>query len=175
MGKIILFSGTHGVGKGCFLKENSFEGIRVFTASELIKEFKQTEEDGYKQVENVEDNQNILLKALQIKYDRENMTIILDGHLCLINKFNKIERIPEGFFLNAKIKGIIILQGNVPEIKNNLMKRDGQEWDAAFINMIQDEEKKYAEFLYDKYRIPFIVINNKCNNFKKVIADILEM
>ena len=74
------------------------------------------------------------------------MTIILDGHLCLINKFNKIERIPEGFLLNAKIKGIIILQGNVSEIKNNLMKRDGQEWDTAFINTIQDEEKNMQNF-----------------------------
>ena len=45
---------------------------------------------------------------------------------------------------------LLYTSGNVSEIKNNLMKRDGQEWDTAFINTIQDEEKKYAEFLYAK-------------------------
>ena len=102
--KIILLSGVHGVGKGYFLKEkfendNRFE---ILGASSLISKYKKADDAGYKKVQNVSNNQQILLTALSIEKNKINKDIILDGHICMINAEGKVESIPEKFFLDAE-------------------------------------------------------------------------
>lgn len=169
--KIFLLSGVHGVGKGYFLK-NTLEGDSNYTileASNLIRQYKDAEDAGYKMVKDVTDNQNILLKAL-IKEKRKIKTdIILDGHLCIINKNGDIERIPEEFLHKASVQGIILLQDDVESIVKRQKLRDGIGLGKQIISKIQEDEVKYCEFLKNELNIPYIVIDGECayNQFIK--------
>lgn len=160
---IILFSGTHGIGKGHFIKENLKDGeddILCVSASELIGQYRNSEDAGYKKVKDVDGNQEILLLALKhISIDR---TILLDGHLCIINSNNEIERISESFISKAKIKGVILLQEETSLIEHGQNLRDGISLTTEMIKAIQHEEKLYAERLLKRYEIPFAIISSEC-------------
>ena len=67
-------------------------------------------------VKDVSDNQKVLLKALIAEKRQIETDIILDGHLCIINKNGDIERIPKEFLIKASVHGIILLQDDVENI-----------------------------------------------------------
>lgn len=171
---IILFSGAHGVGKGHFIKENLKDGeehILCVSASGLIRQYRNSEDAGYKKVKDVNENQEILLFALKHMEIPKDKIILLDGHLCIINSNSNIERISETFILKAQIKGVILLQEAVPVIAQRQNLRDGISLSAGMIREIQYEEKLYAELLLKKYQIPFEVISGGCsrNKFLEII------
>ena len=110
--EIILFSGAHGVGKGYFLDKikKDIQGFNIYSASDLIKRYKNATDAGYKKVSDIDDNQNVLIKAIK-EIKKDNRNIILDGHLCVFNANGKVERIPEKFFVDAEITEIMINGG----------------------------------------------------------------
>lgn len=169
---MILFTGVHGVGKGYFLKRNPLDGVKYYTASSLIKKHI-NEEFLDKRVDNVSNNQNILLEAIIIERELYDSHILLDGHLCLINSNNQVERISEQFLLDAKIDLIILLQDKCNEIEKRLMVRDGKTLSTKVIEEIQIEEEMYVNYIYKKYGIPFIKISHECKNFNKLINNVL--
>lgn len=163
--KIILLSGVHGVGKGYFLKEkfendNRFE---ILGASSLIGKYKKADDAGYKKVQNVSNNQQILLTALSIEKNKISKDIILDGHICMINAEGKVESIPEKFFLDAEISGIVLLQDDVDNIIQRQAQRDGLVLAKDIVKEIQEEEVKYCEQLFLKYNILYNAIDNSCD------------
>lgn len=164
---IILFSGAHGVGKSFFIKEklkDSVDDIVCVSASELIRQYQNAEDAGYKKVKNVEVNQGILLKALKPLEELIDKNIfLLDGHLCIINSNSGIERVSESFILGAQIIGIILLQEEISIIEQRQRERDGINLSAEMIREIQHEEKLFAEFLFQKYQIPFEIIASECS------------
>ena len=103
--KTILLSGAHGVGKGFYLR-NTLSKCNAFTileASKLISQYKKADDAGYKKVIDVSDNQQVLLTALTAEQLKITGTIILDGHLCILNASEEIENIPENFLKKASI------------------------------------------------------------------------
>lgn len=162
---IILFSGVHGVGKNHFLsihcqKEKT---VTVYTASEIIGQYTNSEDAGYKRVNNVDSNQLYLLDGLK-KVDL-NKTIFLNGHLCLLNREGEIERIPEEFFAEANIHAIIILQDDPIVIQNRLNKRDGRSnVDEEILEKMQEAETDYARELNMKYGIKNYVIHHNIDD-----------
>lgn len=179
MGKgVILFSGVHGVGKGYFIKENikDNDDIICISASELIRRYQNSEDAGYKKVKDVEGNQEILLNALRCMEMSADKSILLDGHLCIINSNNEVETISESFILKAQIKGVILLQEEVPIIEQRQKGRDGICLFTEMIKEIQCKEKLYAELLFKKYKIPFEIISSECryNQFLKIISTMKE-
>jgi adenylate kinase len=176
MGKsVILFSGVHGVGKGYFISKNLKEkdNFICFGASALIQLYRNSEDAGYKKVRNVSGNQEILLEALKQAKMSVDKHILLDGHLCIINSDDKIERIPESFILEAPIKGIVLLQESSSIVSQRQQLRDGNAISNKMINMIQYEEKNYAKLLSEKYQIPFEIISSKCerDEFLRIINE----
>lgn len=165
MNGIILFTGVHGVGKGYFLNKvlENDERFICYGASNLIGRYKDATDAGYKKVKNVDDNQDVLLEALNIEKQKINKNILLDGHLCIINSINKIQKIPENFILKAKICGIILLQDTVSSILNRQTVRDNKSLTMDTINSIQKEEIKYAKQLNEKYDIRVKRITHECN------------
>ncbi|MCI8846016.1 MAG: hypothetical protein HFI04_06570 [Lachnospiraceae bacterium] len=91
--------------------------------------------------------------------------------MCIINSNSEIERISETFISKAQIKGIILLQEEVPVIKQRQKLRDGICFSAGIIREIQYEEKLYAELLLKKYQIPFELVSSECsrNKFLEII------
>ena len=65
--KRVLFSGVHGVGKSFFLKKISqrIEGYDIYSASALIEKYHASTDAGYKRVKNVDENQDILVRAIK--------------------------------------------------------------------------------------------------------------
>lgn len=162
--KNILLSGVHGVGKGFFLEKISEEiiGYNIYSASALIEKYKPSTDAGYKKVRNVKKNQDILIKAIkEIKMGDEN-GFILDGHLCIFDGEENAVRIPENFFYETQIEGIVLLQDRPNAILGRINARDGQEISAQSIEKIQQEEQRFAEDLWRKYKIPYVVITHEC-------------
>ena len=175
---IILFSGVHGVGKGYFVKENikDNDDIICVSASELIRQYQNSEDAGYKKVKDVEGNQEILLDALRRMEMSVDKSILLDGHLCIINSNSEVEAISESFISKAQVIGVILLQEEIPIIEQRQKVRDGISLSAEMIREIQCKEKLYAELLFKKYKIPFEVISDECRReqFLKIINTMKE-
>ena len=173
---IILFSGVHGVGKGYFLNkmDHILKDYSVYTASQLIERYQLSSDAGYKRVNNVKNNQDVLICALeQIKED-DNKDIILDGHICLFNKEGKIERIPLEFFEKTNITGIVLLQDDVAQIISRLEERDKVSISRDSIDNMQKEELKYAKELQEKYNIHVVQVNhnNTAEEFENMLREV---
>lgn len=163
--KTVLLTGVHGVGKGFFLekiKEN-IQAYDVCSASELISQFKDATDGGYKRVTDVDSNQNVLLEAIQNRQKNAKKNILLDGHVCLLNAQGIVEPISEVFFQQANICGIVVLQDEVNEIHQRLKKRDEQALGVDIIGKIQTEEEKFAKLLKKELSIPYETITHACS------------
>lgn len=159
--KVILLSGVHGVGKGYLLKKLvNDDQFKIVEASGLISRYKKADDAGYKRVNNVFDNQQILLKALAIEKDRTNKDIILDGHVCIINASGNVECISEKFVFRARVSGIILLQDDVDKIIQRQSQRDGLAFDGDLIKRMQEKEYEYCPQLFSKYNIKFDIIDS---------------
>lgn len=161
---IILLSGVHGVGKGHFI-ENELKPntkYKIVAASKLIQKYKEAADAGYKKVVDVALNQALLIEALSEELEQGEEDVILDGHLCIVNKKNEIEEIPTFFFEKLPIKGIILLQEKEHVVLRRQKERDGVGLTLEQITGIQNKEKEYCVLLKNRYRIPYFVIDNKC-------------
>lgn len=174
--KIFLLSGVHGVGKGYFLDNilGADSNYTILGASNLIRQYKDAEDAGYKMVKDVSDNQKVLLKALIAEKRQIETDIILDGHLCIINRNGDIERIPKEFFIKASVHGIILLQDDVENIIKRQNLRDGVGLEKQTIAKIQEDEIKYCEFLKNELNVPYIVIDGECT-YNQFIKELNQM
>lgn len=161
--RTILFSGTHGVGKGFFLErvKDYVKQYNICTASTIIAKHKSATDMGYKKVSSVKNNQDILITAINEEKNNDNRDLILDGHLCIHNGDGEVERIPEYFFVETNIMNIILLQDEPEIIRERLKKRDNKEVKVEDIEKMQNEELKYAGELKEKLGIYFVVITHK--------------
>lgn len=161
--KTYLFSGAHGVGKGYFLKkvDNKIENYMILSASALIGNYKCATDAGYKKVTHVNKNQDVLISALNQEQNNSKKDIILDGHICIYNADGLTERIPEYFFIDGRIDGIIILQDSEVEISKRINQRDAKTITIDDIIKMQDEERKYAEVIEEKYFIKHKIISHE--------------
>lgn len=162
MGGIII-SGVHGVGKGTFITqlEKCNMEILVLSASKLISNYHNPEDSGYKKVKDVAANQKLLVDEIKKQTDNLMIDYVLDGHISLINAHNQIETIPEGFFVNADIKTIVLIQDEPLMIEKRLKQRDGRSLSVEVIKRIQEIELEYSESLSKKYEMDLYVIKDK--------------
>lgn len=154
-----LICGIHGAGKTVFAKRMCQKSLLKYcSASELIKNRVNREISDCKRVQYISDNQELLLEALSEMNDAQ---YILDGHLCLVNTQNKIERISYDIFQSMNIESIYIVVDAPEKIQRRLKNRDNQIWSLGFIASFQQEEFAYAEYLAEKMNIPLKII---CDN-----------
>ena len=159
-----LICGVHGVGKSFFAKKYCQEvKLKYYSASELIKSKTDKDISEYKKVQAVSINQEFLLDAISEISDND---FILDGHLCLINSLNLIERIPFEIFQKMKLDGMYIVVDKPDKIQRRLKNRDNQIWNIQFIDLFQQEELAYAKYISSKMNIPLKIIyeNEEVNN-----------
>lgn len=158
---VILLSGVHGVGKGFYIenKLSKIDWISVVSASSMISEHKRAEDAGYKRVESIDNNQGVLLKAFN-KCSFNTDIVILDGHLVLLNRLGNIERIPLEFIQGIPLSGIILLQDNSAAIAERLNGRDGDSLSVETIELIQENEYMYCQYLSSNYGIPFLRVSH---------------
>lgn len=166
--KRVLFSGVHGVGKGFFLDKvkKYIEDYNIYSASSLIEKYQPSTDAGYKKVGNVNNNQDVLIKAIKRANREDEKSYILDGHLCLFNAKGEVVRIPEHFFQETQIKGIILLQDSPEVICERINARDANKIDVHDIKLMQDEEQKYVKELNEKLKIEYVIITHECTGIK---------
>ena len=157
--EVRLICGVHGVGKTVFAKKLCQKLLLEFySASELIRKRTNCEISDYQKVQHLSDNQELLLEALSEINDSQ---YVLDGHLCLINTHNKIERISYGTFKAMNIESIYLVVDAPEKIQDRLKRRDKQIWNLGLIASFQQEEFAYAKYLAEKMHIPLKII---CDN-----------
>lgn len=155
MKNIVFFAGIHGVGKNFILNNARFsKHITHLTASDVLKWKEISDNPDDKKVVSISDTQDALITNLK-KIVKKNQYYILDGHLTLLNKEGKIERIPEETFFKINPRILIVKTAEPTIIQNRLKQRDNKEWDIDDITLMQDEEITYAKDIASKLNIPF--------------------
>jgi adenylate kinase len=177
--QIIFVGGIHGVGKTTLCKKiESRYNIEHFSASNLIAKEKTEEHIGNKQVENIDENQDFLVTAIN-KYFKSKNWYLLDGHFCLLNKDNEITQIPYSTYQGICPSAILLLVDEPENIYTRLILRDSIKYDLALLRSFQEQEIYYAEYIKDKLNIPYIMYNaseseDKIHSFiEKLLAQAL--
>lgn len=158
--KAIFIGGIHGVGKTTLCGELKKKlGIGHHSASSLIKSLKNDDEDSFnKQVENIGGNQKLLITAIS-KYVDGSSPYLLDGHFCLLDTNNAINKVPFSTFKDISPAGIILLHDSIENIQNKIKGRDGKKYKSNLLLQFQDSEIKYSKEVADELKIPYISFN----------------
>ena len=156
---IIFIGGIHGVGKGTICKEIASRTDLVhITASEILK-WNEISDIDNKLVANISTTQERFVIGLK-NLVKKNKKYLLDGHFCLLNSNQTPIKIDESTFDQINPKAIVIVIDNVEKITKRLKMRDGKIYDAEVLNQLQQMEIEYANYLANKYSIPYIEIKN---------------
>mgnify|MGYP000129862406 CR=1 FL=1 len=154
---MIFLSGIHGVGKSYFcnmVKEQL--GIESYSASKLITDKRNRGFSPNKFVPDIDENQLILLAALN-DLNSAGKEFILDGHFCLLNEHGEITRIPQDTYTSLKPTRIILLTEKPEIIAQRRLDRDGTAQDIEPITAFQNEEHQYAKEISSLLDAPLIV------------------
>lgn len=159
---VVFIGGIHGVGKTTICREISDqEDIVHLVASELIQSQMNcvygTDVSSEKKVRNIEDNQDLLISAL------DEMTIaggkfMLDGHFVLFNKNEEVQKVPLATFEKIEPDKLIVITGEPDILQKRLLKRDGKVYLVEKLKEMQDQEVEYASFVAEKLGIPLKLI-----------------
>ncbi len=154
---MIFVSGIHGVGKTYFcniIKEKL--GIKNYSASQLIAERRKKVFSADKYVSDIDDNQLLLLDAVN-ELRQAGGEFILDGHFCLLNEEGVITRIPMETYIMIKPDTMVLLLENPKIIAERRFQRDGIRQEECAIIDFQEAEKVYATEIAEQLNIPLEV------------------
>lgn len=172
---MLFVGGIHGVGK-TFLGKKIANKINVphFSSSNLIALQKQQAFETDKRIQKVEENQDFLIEAIR-SLNIPTKNFILDGHFCLLNKEEKIMRIPQDTFVNLNPNAILIIKDSIEMIFQRLKKRDNQIYSLALLELFQQEEIQYAKEIANLIDVPLFIHDNteSLNNLFIFIKDFM--
>ena len=158
---MIFLSGIHGSGKSYLCKELNKYNIPTCSASHLVAKYKKEAYSSNKLINNIDDNQCVLIKAMNSLNDGN--PYILDGHLCLLNGDGEICRINSDVIIKLNPKIIITKVSDPNEIFKRLKHRDNQKYNIDFLKSFQYEEIQYAKELSKMLKIKFLTIDDDFN------------
>lgn len=159
MRKLVFVGGIHGVGKTTICRKFSNNyNLTYLSASEIISKVKKEEFTKSKKIDNIDENQNLLIDALN-EYPLTDGWIILDGHFCLLDKNGVVKRIPNQTFVELSPKAIIVFTDNVEKISNRLKERDETAFDVHSLQKFQTEEMEYSSWVAKRLNVPYFVCN----------------
>jgi adenylate kinase len=160
---LIFIAGIHGVGKTSFINRiNKICQIEVYSASQLIADYKLKPFNMDKRVEEISDNQ-IILRNVLIQKDLINKKVLLDGHFCLLDSNDRIVRIPFETFVDLGLNAIVLLMEDVNIISLRRKSRDGIEIDKQLAKKFQNEELLFAKEVANRLGVPLFVSDGEIN------------
>jgi len=156
---MVFLGGIHGVGKSTICNE-IFEGVgyQCVSASSLISAYGR-KTDLNKRVDHIEDNQLVLLEALN-KAKAKNWRLLLDGHFTLINGQGEVEPIDVEVFRAMRPNQLILIKGKPDEIAERLQSRDKKSWSKSFLSKFQKAEEAHARYVAKSIGVPLRIISN---------------
>ncbi|ASG06513.1 ATP-binding protein [Vibrio parahaemolyticus] len=152
--KNIFISGIHGVGKTTLAKELSKKlELQHYACSSLINNYiDKTDEN--KRVTNIQENQRVLINAY--KNLASEHTIILDGHVTLLDDDGNPTPIKSSVFRELDIGVFVLVVDDVDEILERLQLRDNLKWNVRYIKEMKSCEKKTIEMISRELNIELI-------------------
>jgi adenylate kinase len=165
---MVFVGGIHGVGKSTICS-NTFDalGYECVTASSLISAYG-GETDNNKRVDHVEENQSLLLDALD-KAKSKNGRLLLDGHYTLISGQGDIKPIDIEVFRAMRPNQLILIKGKPDEIAAHLEARDGKIWTESFLSNFQEAEEAHARNVAKSIGVPLRIISNHKEKIRMLI------
>lgn len=160
VGRVLLIAGVHGVGKTTLCKGVSQNQDFIHqSASQLIREAKASAiASNTKMVKDIPGNQQLLIEAVH-HITESGQTLLLDGHLALLNAARKVEALPTKVFADLGIEGIILVQDKPSRILTRLAQRDGKGLGLEEIKGLQTMEISQAKSVTEELGLPLIRVN----------------
>lgn len=169
---MIIVCGIHGVGKDYYCNNLKLkEGVNNYTASQLINQSIPLRQNQTKRIDQIEDRQYALLKAVN-QISTQEKDFILNAHLSLINEKGEIERISLSVFQSMPITEIHLVECSAAEIKKRIYNRNAILWDEGFIRVFMEEEKNCAIELSKILKVPLHIVDTSFNNKRNIILPI---
>jgi predicted transcriptional regulator/adenylate kinase len=156
-GRVMLIAGVHGVGKTTLCGRLADDRNFIHkSASQLIREEKETAiAPNTKTVADIPGNQQLLIDAVS-RITASGQTLLLDGHLGLLNSARKVEPLATKVFADLGIDGIILILGKPTQIFSSLIKRDGNGFSLDEISALQTNEISRAKNVSEELGLPLI-------------------
>jgi len=129
--------------------------VESYTASQLIASRRNEGFAENKLVSNIDDNQDLLVVAIE-ELRKAEKEFILDGHFCLLNESGEITRIPLDTYMLLK-PDLIILLTEKPEIIADRRLQSDVCQDVSEITEFQEKEKCYAKEIAEKLDVSLVV------------------
>lgn len=172
-GNVIFIGGIHGVGKSTICQHVCRElNMEYLSASEVLKWEDINEDVKNKKVENIPFTQNRLITGLK-NVLQEDKNYLLDGHYCLLNENNEVEKISLGTFNQINPIALVLILGDVKEIKNRLETRDNKPYEYELLDRLQNSELAYAKVLSQFLNIPLHIGKN--DDYSNILVSLREM
>src|SRR5690625_33621 len=160
LSNVVFIGGVHGVGKSTICQHICRElNMEYLSASELLKWKDINEDEKNKKVEDIPFTQNRLITGLK-NILQEDKSYLLDGHYCLLNKDNEVENISLDTFKKINPITLILILGNVKEIKKRLENRDNKPYEYELLEHLQNSEFAYAKILSEVLNVPLYIGKN---------------
>jgi len=147
MNNIVFFGGIHGVGKSTICKDLCKNlDLEYLSASSLIKWEQINGGGNTKNVKDIIGAQRQLIQGLK-NIVQEGKKYLLDGHYCLLNQNNQIEKVPLSTFQQINPISLNIILGDISIIQKRLQGRDNKLYKEELLQQFQEEELEYAIWL----------------------------
>lgn len=170
---VIFIGGIHGVGKSTICQHICRElNMEYLSASEVLKWEDINEDVKNKKVENIPFTQNRLITGLKNAL-QEDKNYLLDGHYCLLNKDNEVEKISLDTFNQINPIALVLILGDVKEIKKRLETRDNKPYEFELLERLQNSQLAYAKVLSEVLNIPLHIGKN--DDYSNILVSLREM
>lgn len=172
-GNIVFIGGIHGSGKGAICSEivrnSHFEHL---TASEVLK-WNELSPIEAKIVLDIDQTQNRLIYNLNqiVKSEKD---YLLDGHYCLLNKFEEPEKIPLNTFSAISPSKLILVTADPDLIEKRLHNRDSVRYSVDLISRFQNLEISYANEISLVMEIPLLIIDSELFDLNTITSFLLK-
>lgn len=172
MSNLVYFvAGIHGVGKSSLAMEVS-KGLSIsaFSAGELIRQTDPRRVYPDKLVDElIYENQEILIRQVDLlkkKYPK----LILDGHLCLLDKNAQVVPLPYEVFGRLEITRLLLMTTDETIIKSRLKERSNMNISIRTVTALQAQEEYHAKAVANSLGIPLMVYQEAVNTPKDAIC-----
>ncbi len=173
--KLVFVGGIHGVGKSTICSQVCATlDIEYISASQVIDDYRnrisKLNKDAEKRVFDINENQNILIKALKMVLAPKKK-YLLDGHFTLFDSRGMVRTIPLATFKAIAPSVLVALTDNPALIKKRLQQRDGIEYDEKTLAHMQAKELEHAYGIGIQLDIKVHAVSvHDSENFKNVIV-----